>query len=228
MATEKKAKRIRRTAEEAKLVILDAAEKRLREHGPAGIKLQELAADVGVSHPAILHHFGSRDGLVEAVVKRSLDVLRGRLLDELRNQLSREVNVPVILDSVFAIVAESGNARLIAWLMLDGSNARDETRMMRTLSEAGHVRMVAGGWTEGREFTFDDMMFVVMLVGSAAIGMGVVGEAMRHSMGVEDDPTVDDRFRRWLAALVARYLSGQGELAGIGRDANGDSKSASE
>ena len=60
----KKPKRVRRTAEEAKMMILDAAERRLRELGPAGIKLQELAADVGVSHPAILHHFGSRDRLV--------------------------------------------------------------------------------------------------------------------------------------------------------------------
>ena len=70
--TPPKPKRIRRTASEAKSMILDAAEKRLREFGPAGIKLQELAADVGVSHPAILHHFGSRDDLVEAVDRKSV------------------------------------------------------------------------------------------------------------------------------------------------------------
>jgi len=37
--------------------------------------LQEIAADVGVSHSTILHHFGSREALVEAVVTRALDGL---------------------------------------------------------------------------------------------------------------------------------------------------------
>jgi len=211
--TAKKPKRVRRTAEEAKSQILDAAEKRLRELGPGGIKLQELAADVGVSHPAILHHFGSRDGLVEAVVRRSLDVLRAKLLEEMRQQMTREVNIAAILDAVFAIVAESGNARLIAWLILDGDTPKEETRMMRTLAEAAHVRMVSGGWTEGRKFEFEDMMFLVMMVGAAAIGTGVVGDAMRYSMGVENDEGVELRFRHWFSALVARYLVGQADLA---------------
>ncbi|MFN2425813.1 MAG: TetR/AcrR family transcriptional regulator [Candidatus Binatia bacterium] len=211
--TEKKPKRVRRTAEEAKSMILDAAEKRLRELGPAGIKLQELAADVGVSHPAILHHFGSRDGLVEAVVRRSLDVLRAKILDEMRQQMRREVNIASILDAVYGIVAESGNARLIAWLILDGDTPKEDTRMMRTLAEAAHVRMVSGGWTEGRKFEFEDMMFTVMMVGAAAVGSGVVGDAMRYSMGIEDDEGAEARFRRWFSALLGRYLSGQGEFA---------------
>jgi AcrR family transcriptional regulator len=204
----KKLKRVRRTAEEAKAVILDAAEKRLRELGPAGIKLQELAADVGVSHPAILHHFGSRDGLVEAVVRRALDSLRDQILEKVRQQMRREVDIPAILDSVFAILAERGHARLVAWLVLEGKNTRDESRLMRALSEAAHVRMVSGGWTEGRDFTFEDMMFTVMMVGSAALGFGVVGEAMRFSSGVEDDESVEGRFRHWFSVLLARYLSG--------------------
>lgn len=120
MSASAKPKRIRRTATEAKNMILDAAEKRLREFGPGGIKLQELAADVGVSHPAILHHFGSRDGLVEAVVRRALDTLRTAVLEEVRQQMRREVDIPSILDSVFGILAERGHARLVAWLILEG------------------------------------------------------------------------------------------------------------
>ncbi len=205
----KKPKRVRRTAEEAKAVILDAAEKRLRELGPAGIKLQELAADVGVSHPAILHHFGSRDGLVEAVVRRALDSLRDQILEKVRQQMRREVDIPAILDSVFAILAERGHARLVAWLVLEGKNTRDDSRLMRALSEAAHVRMVSGGWTEGRSFTFEDMMFTVMMVGAAALGWGVVGEAMRFSAGVEDDDQVEPRFRHWVSVMVARYLAGE-------------------
>lgn len=211
--TQKKPKRVRRTAEEAKSVILDAAEKRLREFGPGGIKLQELAADVGVSHPAILHHFGSRDGLVEAVVRRALDSLREDILEEVRQQMRREVDIPSILDSVFGILAERGHARLVAWLILEGKNPRDETRFMRGVAEAAHVRMVSGGWTEGRHFEFEDMLFTVMLVGTAALGAGVAGQAMRFSSGVETDEGVEARFRHWFSALLSRYLSAHGEFA---------------
>ena len=210
--TAKKPKRVRRTAEEAKSVILDAAEKRLREHGPAGIRLQELAADIGISHPAILHHFGSRDGLVEAVVRRSLEVLRVRILEEIRQQMRREVDIAAILDAVYSIMAESGNARLIAWLSLAGNGPRGDTRTMRVLAEAAHVRMVSDGRTEGRKFDFEDMMFTVMLVGAAAIGSGVVGDVMRHSMGLENDEGAEARFRQWLSVLLVRYLSGRGEF----------------
>lgn len=209
----KKPKRVRRTAEEAKSMILDAAERRLRELGPGGIKLQELAADVGVSHPAILHHFGSRDGLVEAVVRRALDTLRDSTLDQVRQHMRREVDIPSILDAVFGILAERGHARLIAWLILEGKNPRDEARLMRALAEAAHVRMVSGGWTEGRHFEFEDMLFTIMLVGTAALGLGVTGEAMRYSSGVEDDPGIEERFRHWLSVLISQYLSGTGSFA---------------
>jgi len=207
-----KPRRIRRTAEEAKSIILDAAEKRLRELGPAGIKLQELAADVGVSHPAILHHFGSRDGLVEAVVRRALDTLRETILDEVRQQMRREVDIASILDAVFGILAERGHARLVAWLILEGGNPRDDSRLIRALAEAAHVRMVSGGWTKDRKFEFEDMLFTVMMVGAAALGAGVVGEAMRFSSGIENDEGAEARFRRWFSSLLSRYLSGTGEF----------------
>lgn len=206
--TEPKTKRTRRTAEDAKRVILDAAEKRLRELGPGGIKLQEIARDVGVSHPAILHHFGSRDGLMEAVVRRALFSLRNTVLDQVRQQMRGEVDLPAILDLVFGIVAERGHARLIAWLILEGTRLRDETRYLRGLAEAGHVRMVEGGWTEEREFGFEDMLFTVMLVGMTALGAGVAGEVLRYSSGLEDDPDAEARFRSWFSRLLTQYLGG--------------------
>ena len=57
MADTEPKKRVRRTKEEAQRVILDAAEERLANGGPEALRLQDIAADVGISHPAILHHF---------------------------------------------------------------------------------------------------------------------------------------------------------------------------
>src|SRR5947199_358921 len=63
--------RQRRTADEARAEILDAAERILVETGPGAIRLQQVAELVGVSHPTVLHHFGTREALVAAVVERA-------------------------------------------------------------------------------------------------------------------------------------------------------------
>ena len=69
-------KRIRRTPQEARALILDAAEACMAKAGPAGLRLQEVAEVAGVSHPTILHHFESREGLIRAVHLNSLGQLR--------------------------------------------------------------------------------------------------------------------------------------------------------
>src|SRR5262245_30830908 len=73
--------RKRLTAEAARARILAAAERRLSEVGPEGLRLTELAAELGVSHPAILHHFGSREELVAAVVAGAIARLNARLIE---------------------------------------------------------------------------------------------------------------------------------------------------
>ena len=73
-----KQKRVRRRPEEAKALILDAAEASMKAGGPAALRLQDVARAAGVSHPTILHHFGSREGLVRALNLRSLEALTAR------------------------------------------------------------------------------------------------------------------------------------------------------
>src|SRR6266481_6364598 len=61
------AKRIRRTPEAAKLSNLEAAERRLIEEGPDGVRVQHIAADLGITGAALHYHFGSRETLIDAV-----------------------------------------------------------------------------------------------------------------------------------------------------------------
>ena len=73
-------KRLRRTPEEARQLILDTAQVLIARNGPEGLRLQDIAAAAGISHPLILHHFGSRAGLVRALARRATAELRDRLI----------------------------------------------------------------------------------------------------------------------------------------------------
>src|ERR1700684_519738 len=112
--------RTRRNAEEARGAILDAAERRLVAAGPGAIRLQEVAADVGVSHPTVLHHFGSREGLIEAVVVRALVSLDAVLLATMRTAPEPPEKVEAMLGGVFDALTTGGHGRAFLWLALSG------------------------------------------------------------------------------------------------------------
>ena len=51
--------------------LLDAVVRYLAEHGLANVSLRPMARQLGVSVNALVHHFGSRDDLIVAALRRS-------------------------------------------------------------------------------------------------------------------------------------------------------------
>jgi len=219
-------KRIRRTAEEARRLILDAAEKRLAEQGPEGIRLQDIAKDIGVSHPAILHHFESRDGLVKALIRRATDQLRDRLLaalpDRTAHPTSIEENSTALLDGASEALSDKGTARLLAWLLLTGKrthkSSNPATHLLTEISDQLHERRVA--YVEDchkQDPTLqaegvsppdsEDSYFMAMLVTNAAVGEAIMGKDLYQAASMGDGPDAPMRFRRWLAKLLQEHTT---------------------
>src|SRR6516164_4639783 len=98
IAMARRGKRLGRTPEEARRLILEAAQTRLATTGPQGLRLQDIAAAAGISHPLILHHFGSREGLVRALTQQAVAELRDKLVATME---SSEYSVEQALDRVF-------------------------------------------------------------------------------------------------------------------------------
>ena len=195
--------RKRRTAEEARAAILDAAEKRLVATGPAAIRLQQVAMDVGVSHPTVLHHFGSREALIEAVVARALDSLQTGLLASVRAAPTRADQIASLFDSVFDALVTGGHGRAFLWLALSGYAPTVEELRVRSVAEALHeVRRQRYTGKKGAP-SFDDTYFTVLLPALALLSLSVVAPASAQS---DRDPRGPRRFRMWLARLMHQHL----------------------
>jgi AcrR family transcriptional regulator len=216
--------RHRKTSEQAREDILDAAERRLLDAGPGSIRLQEVAADVDVSHPAVLHHFGSREGLVQAVVARAVGRLQADLLETLGSIGTAPDGPDALLDRVFEVLSRRGQGRLMAWLLLSGHDpfASEATRAgWASIMKATHeLRPKARRGARGAP-GYDDTRFTVILSALALFGDAVAGESTFRVAGFVDPERAGASFRRWLAALLARHL----ESAVVRSDATGSTPS---
>ncbi len=204
------ATRQRRSAEDARREILDAAEARLVAAGPSALRLQDVATDVGISHPTVLHHFGSREALVHAVVERAIQTLERDLLAALVSSQADADHGVALLDRVFDTLARRGHGRLLAWLILSGHAPLGvapsrQWEMIAELTHTERLRRHEGGDPP----TYEDTRFTVILSALALFGEAIAGPPTFASAGMGDDPEVEPRFRRWLAELLHAHLQGK-------------------
>ena len=198
-----KTKRIRRTPEEARRLILEAAEADMAASGPSGLRLQEVAKLAGVSHPTILHHFGSREGLVQALNLRSLDYLKTALLKAMEGAPSSSETA---IASTFAAY-RGGLAQRMVWLMQShapmgaaGLPVFDE------LVEALHaMRLRIAGPDPG--FDIADTRAIVQLTTIAAFGDAILGPRLRRAAGPAEETAMREYFENWFSGLLNVYMT---------------------
>ena len=168
--------RRRRTAAEARHAILEAAQKRLADCGPEEIRLQDIASDLGISHPAILHHFGSREALLLELSRHALRSLNADLVSVLADSSE---DVEVWLDRVFETLRDRGHARLLAWSLLTGRLGRADgaaegeadDRLLFELAEVVHSRRQEVAQRDGSAVpSLEESVFAVQLVAAALLG----------------------------------------------------------
>ncbi len=201
---------MRRSADDARAEILDAAEKRLQAVGPAGIRLQDVAADVGVSHPTVLHHFGSREALVQSVIERRVGGLERDLLAEMAMRLGAEEDpVGSMIESVARTLGPGGHARVVAWLALAGHQpTRADGAGFDAIARASYELRKSRWKSKGKVPDFEDTYFVVMLAALAVFGDAIAGPLFRGDVDAKASAQTSIRFRKWLSALVKSHLEG--------------------
>jgi AcrR family transcriptional regulator len=172
--------RQRRTPEDARAHILDAADRVFRDHLPDAVGLREIAAEAGVSHGLITHYFATYDGLVAAVIARRLDAARTAAFAHLA-QMTFATDEAPLLAVLVDLLEDRTLARLLVWSFLTGRGAD----IVGPLGQFG--RLIDGMATRlaavGTPIPRERHELAAMVALAAVTGWAVLGDTVDHAFG---------------------------------------------
>lgn len=198
-------KRRRLDAAGAREAILAAAEGLLVAGGPDGLRLTEVAARAGVSHPNVLYHFGSVAELQAQLAQRVAERLAEEVSHVFERGMSGEMPLEGAIDAVFEVFDRGGFARLLAWLELSKNEPTFETLSARLEVLRTVIGMHPALTGEKNEFRRAYIVSSIELVIAAAIGYGLVGKTLDGLFAPERDrPSVARTLREFIAAQTLR------------------------
>jgi AcrR family transcriptional regulator len=198
--------RVRRSARDAKQRILETAERLLIEGGPDTVRVQVVARELGITDAAVHHHFGSREGLLEALLRHGARQLQAEMGAEISRWTAGEVDFEGFARKVLDTMERKGYARLAMWLALSGWKERG-SGMFTPFVEELHAHRVAAEPSQPPDL--DDTRFLSALFLMTLVGEPLFGETVRRSVGLRADRATTRRFRHWLLTRM-RALGGTG------------------
>ena len=155
----------RRTTEESRLIVLETAARRLREHGLEGLNITGVAEEAGISHATLLHHFGSSADMRDALAEK----MTRELIEDLVKAMDARVSPAELASNVFSALAEGGHAKLLAWRAVEGTQGEGNLAEVRALFDQllNTTQKVLDVGTR------EDLQRVILVVATAAIGYGI-------------------------------------------------------
>jgi AcrR family transcriptional regulator len=201
-------KRIRRTADEARRQILDAAEALLTEGGPEAVQVRAVARRVGVTDAAVNHHVGTRDELLAALLRHG----GRRLKDELEGVCERwaaaDGGSRDLVDAL-ADLYRQGYAELAVGLHRAGWRS-EGSGWLDVVVDTLHQRRVARAHRLGVPAPpRRDTQLTVAALNQAMLAEPLFGREMRASAGIPPRlAAADGAQRRWWSRLLDGLVDG--------------------
>ncbi|MCP3734589.1 TetR/AcrR family transcriptional regulator [Sphingomonas sp. RP10(2022)] len=111
---------------ESRDAALTAAQQLLVESGPQAVTLKAVGARIGRTHANLLHHFGSAEGLQQALIARMATCITSTIRDAVLNNRAAaaqegEPDPRGIVDLVFDAFDTGGAGALASWMILSGN-----------------------------------------------------------------------------------------------------------
>ncbi|HEX4225374.1 MAG TPA: TetR/AcrR family transcriptional regulator [Pseudonocardiaceae bacterium] len=199
------APRRRRTPEQARAEILDAATELIARRGPDGASLRQVAEAAGVTHGLVTHYFGTYRGLVGAVLRGASERRQARI----RERMRADGGIPHadrVFDELFRTLADEQYVRLWAWSMLNPEGDQNPSEGLAAFVDAFEhgVGLALSGVDRAR------IEQVVLLGLSASYGYALGRRGWLTGLGHDPDaPHWDNNFADTLAKVSAAYLDGR-------------------
>lgn len=192
------ATRVRRPPDEARRTILDAAERLLLDGGVAAVQVRAVAAAVGMTDAGVAHHFRSRDGLLEALLRRGGRKLRDGIGDVLGSWLAHGAVLADLVETL-ASFYRSGYGELA--VALHAAGWRDDgSGLLDPVVDALHALRSDGA-------PIDDTRLAVAALHQGLAVESVYGAAFRRSAGLAGADAADDEPQtRWWTGTLALAL----------------------
>lgn len=204
--------RKRRSPDEARTLLMDAAERVFLERTPDTVGLRDVAAEAGVSHGLITHYFKTYEGLVEAVFNRRTQRIMERAIAFVADMKSAPTALALI-DLMLGVVTEPIHLRLVAWSMLTGRALQPDfiagrKQGLAPIAAAIHKAAVDEAKQRGTpEPSRDDVDYALLLAIGAAyswgIGKGPFLSALDRKLTPRSDQDVMARLRTMVRAIIA-------------------------
>ena len=175
--------RIRRTPEEARTLALASARRLLLAEGPNAITLQSVAADLGMSHTNLIHHFGSAGGLQSELMRQMVSELTATIEAAVMRLRAGKGEVKDFVNIVFDAFDQGGAARLAAWMVLSG-----ESMNLAPIGEVvrDHIDSVERGADANKAGSIHERITsATLFVTVAALGDAIIGNQLRKMVGRE-------------------------------------------
>ncbi|WP_242907296.1 TetR/AcrR family transcriptional regulator [Actinomadura terrae] len=199
-------RRVRRDPDEAKRLILQAAEQLLADGGLAAVQVRAVAAKVGVTDAAVNHHFGGRDQLLAALLKHGGGRVRKRIGEVVRGWVSADADIGELVQALAEVYAD-GYAELA--LALHQSGWRDQgSGMLDEVVDALHERITARARQRHRPAPDRRHTQLTVAALHQALAMEpIVGRQFRRSAGLTGPPKQDAADAlTWWRDLVTQML----------------------
>lgn len=192
-----KGRRLRRTPEEAKQLILESAQNRLIQHGIRGLTIKDIASETNINHGTLLHHFGSAEGMRSALLEK----MTSELIEDMTNLLAANTSAEDSVIKLFDLMNSSGHIKLLAWrAMEDGDQtiepAADNVSNLQTI-----INQITEELDDHDQIRARNMVFLAV---STAIGWGICGDSFQRVFGLS--PTQQEAFPVWVGEQFAKLV----------------------
>lgn len=203
---ERRSARRRRTPEEARLEILDAADRVFAEFQPDQVGLKDVGREAGVSHALITHYFGTFAGLIEAALERRIRALRETMLARLREAgaLARPSELIGIL---FDSLQDPIHLRLIRWLLASERPSAAHAFGLQAQGMQVIALQVATALDPKPSPTMIAKIELALLTAvSAAYGYALAKYALVGGLGRQPSAALDAEVQQTLAAMLQAHI----------------------